>query len=680
MFSLTPSQQQAFNKIQSFLQNGSDVFILKGYAGTGKTTLIKYVVENLRAQNKNCQILAPTGRAAKVLRDKMGAGITIHKGIYSRELECIEVESEDKSKKSFRYVFPLINHNNSNTEIVIVDESSMISDVEDIGEFYQFGSGRLLKDLLEYVNVCGIKKLIFVGDPAQLPPVTDNHSRALDRDYLEEKGLKVDTYELTKVIRQSEDSPILNESIKMRELLEMPKAQRSNFCINPVGDSIIEIPFEEVVKTYTNHSPVPEVDNCILISFSNRQCYELNMAIREVLFPGKLIVQIGDVLIINANNYSHGIDLFNGDMIKVLNVGGAETHTNIPVTINKEKRHIDITFRDVEIIYPNSNVVIKCKIIEDLLMCKERDLTVWQIRALYIDFCMRHPSLKEGSLEFKHALNKDQYFNALKVKFGYAITCHKSQGSEWNTVFVDYSGRCGLSDDHIRWCYTATTRAKNNLYIINPPHITSFWKLSFTPIGLISNSPKSFYADDSTVHSPYHDDSAPISLKLKCLALMDLLKSTSFHISKIQHFNYLEKYSFSSTDGAVQLDAWYDKNGVFKLMPVKDDGTPKDILSDLFNQAIVMPVCKYNPSNTQLSELYQKVLTVAADEDVYITNIIEDCSHYYVNYNFVTDARFAVIQFYYIGNGHFTTAMPKSELGDKDIKLQKLIKGLENVI
>ena len=679
MISLTLSQQQAFSQIQSFLQNGSDVFILKGYAGTGKTTLIKYVVENLRVQKKDCQILAPTGRAAKVLRDKMGAGITIHKGIYSRELECIEVESEDKSKKSFRFFFPLINQPDK-FDIVIVDESSMISDVEDIGEFYQFGSGRLLKDLLEYVSVCGIKKLIFVGDPAQLPPVTDNHSRALDKDYLEAKGLKVETYELTQVVRQSEDSPILNESIKMRELLEMPKAQRHNFCITQVGDSIIEIPFEEVVNTYTNLCPIPEVDNSIVISFSNRQCYELNMAIREVLFPGKLCLQIGDVLIINANNYSYEIDLYNGDMIKVLNVGGTETHPNIPVTINKEKRHINITFRDVEILYPNYNKPIKCKIIEDLLMSNERDLTVWQIRALYVDFCMTHPDLKEGSFEFKQALNNDKYFNALKVKFGYAITCHKSQGSEWNTVFVDYSGRCGLADDHIRWCYTATTRAKNKLYIINPPHITSICKLSFTPIGVISKSPKSFYAEDSTIHSPYHDDSAPISLKLKCLTLIESLKSTSFSIGQIQHFNYLEKYFFSSKDEVVQLDAWYDNNGVFKLMPVKNEGTSKDVLSDLFNQAKVVPVCKYNPSNVQLSELYQKVLTVAADVDVYITNVIEDCSHYYVNYNFVTDARFAVIQFYYKENGHFTTAMPKSELGDKDVKLHKLINGLENVI
>ena len=154
---------------------------------------------------------------------------------------------------------------------------------------------------------------------------------------------------------------------------------------------------------------------------------------------------------------------------------------------------------------------------------------------------------------------------------------------------------------------------------INPnPTFSLFIKRSISDVELYSLSAPS---------SEFVCNSSTISLKLKCLALMDLLKSTSFHISKIQHFNYLEKYSFSSTDGAVQLDAWYDKNGVFKLMPVKDDGTPKDILSDLFNQAIVMPVCKYNPSNTQLSELYQKVLTVAADEDVYITNIIEDCSH-----------------------------------------------------
>ena len=147
--SLSPTQQEVFDLIKEFLDNDVDIFILKGYAGTGKTTMIKFIVEYLLSQNKTFEIMAPTGRAAKVLRSKMNHGHTIHSSIYSNRLECKEVENEDKSKKSFRFYFPLI-ETSSGVDTVIVDECSMISDVESHNEFYSFGSGRLLTDLLNY--------------------------------------------------------------------------------------------------------------------------------------------------------------------------------------------------------------------------------------------------------------------------------------------------------------------------------------------------------------------------------------------------------------------------------------------------------------------------------------------------------------------------------------------------
>ena len=173
-FTLLSQQQSAFSEIQSFLKNDGNIFILKGYAGTGKTTMIKYIVDYLQEQNVHFTVMAPTGRAAKVLRDKVGFGATIHRSIYSKQLTCIEVEDEDKSKKSFQFVFPILEEP-SGIDLAIVDESSMISDVESYGEFFVFGSGRLLTDLLSSAKAQGIRKILFVGAPAQLPPVTDQY-------------------------------------------------------------------------------------------------------------------------------------------------------------------------------------------------------------------------------------------------------------------------------------------------------------------------------------------------------------------------------------------------------------------------------------------------------------------------------------------------------------------------
>ena len=679
--SLFPQQQKAFERIQSFLKNDEDVFILKGYAGTGKTTMIKHVVDYLRSQNKLYSLLAPTGRAAKVLREKVGSGITIHRGIYSKELTCIEVEDEDTSKKSFQFVFPIIEEP-SNIEVLIFDECSMISDSESVGEFFVVGTGKLLSDLLASAKARGIKKLIFVGDPAQLPPVTDPYSRALDNTYFEDIGYKVTSFELTDVIRQMSDSNILQETLKIRELLSKPKAERTSFVMNPNGEDILSSSIESLPQLYVDLSPIPEIGNSQIICYSNRLCKYLIDAVRKIIFPDQSDIQVGDILMISSNNYrTYCREIYNGDMVKVFSVGDTECHPNIPVTIKGEKRHIDLTFRTIQILYPGSNELISCKIIEDFLNSDRPDLSSWQMRALYIDFIMRHKSLKDGTPEFKEAFIRDEYFNALRVKYGYAITCHKSQGGEWDTVFVDYSGRCGLADDHLRWCYTATTRAKNKLYIINAPNITVFNKLTFSQIVKISKAPKDFWPEDNSLITPYHQASVPLPVRLKCLGVMESIKHTPYELESVQSFNYQEKYVFKVAGGEnIRIDAWYDGGGFFKLLSTPGDGTPKDIISDLFNKSNGdIPLVKYMPSSDVMNELYQKVLTASVDTQIKIVNIVEDLEKYYVNYYLVTDARFAVVQFY-VSEGRLSTAMPKSELGTEDEKLVQFINLMRDVI
>ncbi len=679
---MTQSQQRAFDKIKAFLgnDNDSDIFVLKGYAGTGKTHLIKHIVNYLEEEKDPFEVLAPTGRASKVLRERVGYGRTIHSCIYSRELVCLNSEDSDNSRQSFKLVFPILK-SPEDFHIIIVDESSMVSNVKSENEFFTFGSGILLADLLQFCKVCGIDKLIFVGDPAQLPPVMDPHSCALDVEYLSSLGHRVETDELTEVVRQKADSLILKQATKLRDTLKLPRDQRRYLMMETDGDQVIELPATDLPERYTDVYPVPEVGDGITVCYSNRRCYEVNQAVRSILHGEEMPVQVGDIVINSSNNYkTYDIPLYNGDMAKVTAVGEVEWHRGIPVTIKKEKRHIDLAFRDLDLFMPDWNATVRCKVFDDLLHSPEPRLSVWQIRAAYIDFIMRNPKLKSGTPEFKDALLQDRYFNALEVKFGYAVTCHKSQGGEWDTVFVDYSGRIGLSDDHLRWCYTATTRAKNRLYAIHMPHITSFDHLSFTAISRLAKAPKDFWQDDDTLATTYHPATDLMGVRLKHLGIEEALKATDFKLVNVEICSWQDKFDFeSSTSERVHIEVYYDGAGFFKLLPLKGDGSSRDMLCQLINTSMAEPRhFHYEPGNELMQELFQRVVTAAADTDVKIVNVTEVPQQHYVRYYLVTDARFAVITFYNTDRDGFTTAMPMSELGPADEKLKKLIENIED--
>lgn len=681
MITLTQQQSEIFTKIKNFFSNDSDIFVLKGYAGTGKTTLIGEICGFLRESQLTYSVLAPTGRAAKVLREKVGGGRTIHSEIFSNELQCVIPEDGDESKKSYHYIFPLITLP-SDKHTIIVDESSMISDMIQSNEFLQFGSGRLLSDLLEYFKTTGIKKLIFVGDDAQLPPVGDNHSRALDTEDLCNRGFRVESAELTEVVRQKSDSSILKEAMNVRMFLQKPLKERTELELNPNGVDIIEKNISDKAKEYVALYPQPELGNGVVIHYSNSACFDANKQIRELMYGEDVDLQVGDVLLINNNNYrTYGCEIYNGDMAKVANVGIVEQR-NVPVTIDGKKKHVVLRYRDVELLFPeeNGHKIVPCKILMNLLESKERDITIWEMRALYIDFCMRHPKLREGSCDFKEALIYDMYFNSLKVKYGYAITCHKAQGGEWNTVFVDYSRRNGLSDDALRWCYTATTRARQNLYVISPPHITAFTGLNFKPITKMSKSPSNFFHEDDKLYVNMMPQTAMIGTRLKCKGFIDDIKETPYELSGVQSFQYQDKYILHSDDGMMRtftLPVYYDANGIYKVLPVDSGDNDVDKLNGIFNNALFREwTFDYAPSAKVYADLYQRMLCECESVGVMITNIVEETDKCFVLYNLITDARFACIQFY-VSGGRLSTAMPRSESGENDSKLQQLIKNLQ---
>ena len=227
----------------------------------------------------------------------------------------------------------------------------------------------------------------------------------------------------------------------------------------------------------------------------------------------------------------------------------------------------------------------------------------------------------------------------------------------------------------------ATTRAKNRLYAINAPKITAVSKLTFSEPGIIGKAPKDFWVQDDKISTPFHSVDTHISVKLKCLGVAKALEDSPFKISGIKSCNYLEKYEFETETGEkINIDAYYDSSGFFKILPINSDNENKNILCEIINKAMAQPSeINYVPSDELMNELWQRMVTATENLGIKVVNVVEEKEKFFVNYYMITDARFVVIQFYFKA-GHFSTAIPKSELGKDDEKLSLLIKHFENVI
>ena len=698
---LTPDQHHALEKLKSFiLDTDKQVFIMKGAAGSGKTTLIRTFVGYLKENKKLYSVMAPTGRAAKILRDKIGEGCTIHKGIYNFDkLESKEIESEDPSKKSFHYYFPLQimleagrYSTSENAHIIIVDEASMISDVETKHELFTFGTGKLLSDLITFANLSNhSSKLVFVGDNAQLPPVTDSFLNALSETYFQEKELKVETAELQTVHRQLEESGILQNANEIRELLKQPRQCRNTFRINANNKDVKEIDAEQIALDYVNRFPNPEVGNGVILAFSNAQTKNYNQAVRSKIFPENPDIVAGDVILINNNNYhSYAIEIFNGDMAKALHVEQTTETKTIPVFIDNKRQNINLKFRNITFRLPHFGSEISCKIIDSLLNSPHRDLSISEMKALYIDFCIRFnneqkqrrenglPFFKEGSAEFKNMLKNDPYFNALRIKYGYSITCHKAQGGEWDTVYVDYSGKVGLHDDALRWCYTATTRAKKELLITNIPNINRLEKLKFSTITQVGKADIRYYQSSDLYPTPYHSANTNLGKRLKYHEIVEKINNTPYSLKNVCSYTYMEKYFFEMEGKEILIDLYHDGAGIFSELNLTQDNTTESQLKVLINEVVEQEITiTYHPTNQMFQNLFQKISAICSESDIQITNVIEEPNKYFVLYCFKTTGKFSMIQFYYNQKNGFTTALPKSDRGIYDEKLQTLIRNLE---
>jgi len=454
-FEPTPSQRILFQKLGDFIQNKDEwaalTFILKGYAGTGKTTVISTLIKILSQFGYRSQLIAPTGRAAKVMANyaKKKAS-TIHKKIYR------QVSNAHTGNLSFQRM-----NNYATNTIYIVDESSMISDEA------EFGTNSLLTDLIEYVftnpeNGHNGNKIIFVGDTAQLPPVGTTLSPALSKDYIKSNfHMDVEEHELTDVMRQELHSGILYNATQLRELLT---TQSTCIQFNTKSFKDFYKMTSEKMEDGMNYAYRKfGKENSIVLTRSNKNAMLYNKYIRQHILYQEDEISTGDLLMIVRNNYfwldedSPAGFLANGDFVEILKIKKEEEMHGF--------RFLNVALRLLDY---DEHPEVEAKILLDTLYSPESSLGKEQSKKLYDAVCedYSHISKKKDRNE---AIRKDPYLNALQVKFAYALTCHKSQGGQWSAVFVDqgYLKDEQIDTEFIRWVYTAITRSTRELFLVN---------------------------------------------------------------------------------------------------------------------------------------------------------------------------------------------------------------------
>lgn len=449
-FETTFSQKKVIEKLSDYLSSpdSSSIFVLNGYAGTGKTTLISALVEVLDQMSIKCVLLAPTGRAAKVLTRYSGReALTIHRRIY-RQRTNADYES--------RYTLDL---NKERGAVFIVDEASMLSDSTTEGQI--FGSGSLLDDLVRYVRSGSGCRLILVGDNAQLPPVGASYSPALDEDVMRGYG-DVVYASMDDVVRQSVESGILFNATMVRCMLENGVVEVPRFDMN--FDDVEAISGGEVMEKVQECYDRYGRDETIVITRSNKRANRYNEGIRRYNLSAEEAIESGDVLMVVKNNYHYTERIDDCPMSFMAN--GDVAHLR---RIRRFEDFYGFHFAEALLSFPDYNdTEIECKILLDTISSESPSLTREQSQRLFYEVEQDYLDVKSKIKRFK-AIRENPHFNAVQVKFAYATTCHKAQGGQWRAVFVDRAlfGDEPMTRDMLRWLYTALTRATERLYLVN---------------------------------------------------------------------------------------------------------------------------------------------------------------------------------------------------------------------
>jgi len=511
-FELTDEQNQLIDELLDFFESDEDdIFILKGYAGTGKTSIVLGLVKYLIEKKQPLALMASTGRASKVLAEKaMHPASTLHSSIYIMQIVEIKGNKNTDDEYTYRVGFRL-KHPNAIDTIYFVDESSMLSNSFQKGGNFVFGSGYLLDDFFKYKNQ---GKVVFIGDPAQLPPVNVKFSAALNRRFLENSfGPGVREFSMEKVMRYHENTGMYYNTTKLREIIVNKRFPPLSIKATDFDDIVIYNHENDLIKEYYQTIKRKGVDSAIYICFTNKATSLVNNKVRAHLWGINKTkhLQVNESLMVARNNYLY--DLTNGDLVIVDSIDN-----QIIKKANLSFRKISIRVTDTD---PEKGMVLKeVMIINNLLDASGRDLSYEQDMELLKNYFgrMNHISkeiyevflrlqdlepdefiekaehiVKEKNISLQvenyadklpskkqfikrivyENMHSDPYLNALRVKYGYAITCHKAQGSEWEDVFIQFEKSLSYLDKEnlYRWTYTAISRAEKQLHLLNNAYI-----------------------------------------------------------------------------------------------------------------------------------------------------------------------------------------------------------------
>ena len=453
-FTPTAEQEEALHTFASFMTDRDPhaVMILRGSAGTGKTSLAGAIVRTLTSLNQKVMLLAPTGRAAKVFSVNSGhPAFTIHRKIYRQR-----IFSGDGGQFN-------LNDNLHTDTLFMIDESSMITN-EGLSET-SFGSGRLLDDLVRFVYTGRNCRMLLIGDKAQLPPVGEEESPALNATVMAGYGLKVFQCDLNEVLRQSQDSGILFNATIIRQMIThdeataLPHIRFSGFA------DIKMVPGNELIESLNSSYSEVGIDETMVITRSNKRANIYNQGIRNTVLDREEELTTGDMLMIVKNNYywtekqkSSIPFIANGDRVRVQRV-------------RNTRELYGFHFADLWLVFPDyDNLEMQATVITDSLTTEAPALTHEQNEQLFNKVMEDYSDIPLKPDRIRR-IKQDDYFNAIQIKYAYAVTCHKAQGGQWAHIYLDqgYMTDEMLTPDYIHWLYTAFTRATECLFLVNWP-------------------------------------------------------------------------------------------------------------------------------------------------------------------------------------------------------------------
>lgn len=465
-FTPTDEQMELMEKLSFFVANpvSRQLFLLKGYAGTGKTTIVSALVKALRQMKYKTVLMAPTGRAAKVFSKYSGyTAYTIHKKIYRQK--------SITDNTTFQ-----LNRNSYEDTLFIVDESSMISNKGLSGNM--FGTGRLLDDLITYVYSSKGCSLLLLGDSAQLPPVGEYESPALLKKELESYGLEVSLFTLKTVMRQTYSSGILYNATVLRNLL--PESDDVN--INAVSgfkfkltgfSDVVRIGGNDLIESLSQCYNRDGIDETIVLCRSNKRANVYNNGIRNAILDREDELNRGEHLMVVKNNYYWTEHLLPEDRDSYLEYPSFIANGDVAVVqrIRRSTELYGFRYVNVTLTFPDyDDIEMDVTLLLDTLHSESPSLTAQENEKLFNSVIEDYEHIRSKKEKMKQ-LRENPYFNAMQVKYAYAITCHKAQGGQWKNVFIDqgYIPEGGRDADYGRWLYTALTRATETVYLVNWP-------------------------------------------------------------------------------------------------------------------------------------------------------------------------------------------------------------------